>query len=201
MHSFEINWGVVAESDDHAHVRQTYALWPAPVNDDQCFAEAGFSHFQSDDEDWSESHWDRQAEILQQRVLTVLAEIGNAVVLSEPLVEDRSLFRFWKPGEPLPVAEQLRWPILNDSLPEVVIRFGSAVELCAGSGHELYWISRLPDCPVSFETLLAKLAAGWPVKQVQLDWSKLGFTRLGGSVAQGRHGKHVTGSILEGRGC
>ena len=172
-HSFSINWGTVAENGEFPAGWQTFALWPAPVNEDACFAAAGFTHFQYEDENWSEAHWDAQAEILQRRLLAALSTLGSPALLSEPLREKSSILRFWQPGKPLPLIAQLRWPILHDSLPEVVLRFGNAVELRAGSGHELYWIALSPDSPLSFETLLTKIAHVWPVKQVQLDWSKL----------------------------
>lgn len=112
---------------------------------------------------------------MQQRLLEVLATIGAPVLLSESLLAKRALATLWKPGEPLPLVDQLRLSILEDSLPEVGLRFGEVLELRAGSGHELYWVALSPDCPLSFDQLLAQLAVGWPVQQVQLDWSKLGF--------------------------
>jgi hypothetical protein len=92
------------------------------------------------------------------------------------------MLRFWKQGESLSLIEQLSWPVLNDSLPEVVIGFGEAAELRTGSGHELYWIGLGQDSQVSFDTLLAEIAKGWPVERVQLDWSRLGY---GGSNRMG----------------
>jgi len=174
-HSFLINWGEVHGGGEFPAGWKSYALWPAPVNEDECFAEAGFTHFKYEDEQWSEPHWDAQAEILQLRLLEVLATIGAPVVLSTPLLAQRALATFWQPGEPLPLLDQLRLPIQEDSLPEVVLRFGEVLELRAGAGHELYWIALSPDCPLSFDRLLAQLAVGWPVQQVQLDWSKLGL--------------------------
>ncbi|MDD5059451.1 MAG: hypothetical protein PHQ60_16460 [Sideroxydans sp.] len=174
-HSFSINWGEVSASGEFPHGWQIFALWPAPVNEDECFAAAGFTHFKYEDEGWSEQHWDEQAEILQQRLLAAFSALASPALLGEPLRGKRSMLRFWQPGEPLPLAEQLRWPILHDSLPEVAIRFGDAAELRAGSGHELYWIGLSPHSPLSFDALLAQVAIGWPVKQVQLDWSKLGM--------------------------
>lgn len=62
-HSFSINWGEVPAGGEFPAGWRIYALWPAPVNEDVCFAEAGFTHFQYEDELWSEPHWDAQAEI------------------------------------------------------------------------------------------------------------------------------------------
>lgn len=175
VHSFLINWGEVHGDGASPGAWKTYALWPSPVNEDVCFAEAGFTHFQYEDEQWSEPYWDAQAEILQQRLIEVLATIGTPALLSEPLRAKRVLATLWKPREPLPLADQLHLPILEDSLPEVVLRFGDVLELRAGSGHELYWISLSSECPQNFDNVLAQIAGSWLVKQVQLDWTKLGF--------------------------
>lgn len=175
-HSFSIHWGSVSSGAN----KQVYALWPAPVKEDECFAEAGVTHFQYDDENWSEQHWDKQADILQQRLIAVFSSLGTPTLLSEPLLAKRSFLDFWKPGKPLPLNKQLRWPILDDNLPEVIIRFGDAVELRAGSGHELYWISFSSGCPLSFDQVLAQIAGSWPTAQVQLDWNKLGYGREAG---------------------
>lgn len=173
-HSFLINWGEVHGGGEPYAGWNNYALWPAPVNEDVCFAEAGFTHFQYEDEHWSEPHWDAQAEILQQRLLEVFTTIGAPVLLSKPLLAKRALMTLWKAGESLPLIDQLRLPILEDSLPEMVLRFGDVLELRAGLGHELYWIALSPDCPLNFDVVLAQVAGSWPVKQVQLNWAKLG---------------------------
>lgn len=174
-HSFSINWGTVSQNGEFPAGWKTFALWPAPVNEDECFAAAGFTHFQYEDEGWSEAHWDEQAEVLQQRLLGIFSALGSPALLGEPLREKRAMLRWWQPGPPLPLIKQLRWPILQDSLPPVAIRFGNIAELRAGSGHELYWLGLSPHCPASFSDLLVQIAAGWPLKQVQLDWSKLGI--------------------------
>jgi hypothetical protein len=172
-HSFSIHWGAVSAGKN----RQVYALWPTPMNEDVCFEEAGVTHFKYEDENWSEQHWDEKAEILQYRLITVFSYLGAPTLLSEPLLAKRSLEKFWAPGKPLPLIEQLRWPVLDDNLPEVVIRFGDAIELRARSGHELYWISLSSKCSSSFDELLAKIAGNWPTAQLQLDWDKLGYGR------------------------
>jgi hypothetical protein len=181
--SFSINWGVVSGSAQSFF--EWYALWPAPVNDDACFAQAGYGNFQSDDDRYTESYWDAQAEILQQRLIAEFSRFGQPALLNEPLRGKRSMLRFWKQCKPLPLIEQLYWPIMYDSLPEASIRFGDVAELRAGSGHEMYWIGLRADSQMSFDTLLAEIARGWPVERVQLDWSMLGYgcsNRFGGTT-------------------
>lgn len=174
-HSFSINWGEVSGGGGLSANRKIYALWPAPVNEDACFAEAGVTHFKYEDKNWSEPHWDKQADILQQRLIELLSSLGAPALLSEPLLGKRTLLTLMQPRNPLPLIEQLRLPMLDDNLPEVIIRFGDALELRAGSGHELYWIAILPNCPLSFDKLLMQIANSWPIYQVQLDWCKLGY--------------------------
>lgn len=173
--SFVINWGAVSGCGTFLKGMRVYALWPAPVNEDQCFAEAGFNHFKFEDDCWSEAYWDKQAEILQVRLISTLSKAGAPTILSKPLRMKRSMFHLWQLGEPIPLIEQLRGPILNDSLPEVRIRFGEAVDLRAGLGHEIYWIGLHSECQDNFDTLLSEITMGWKVVRVQLDWSRLGY--------------------------
>lgn len=171
--SFSINWGTVNESGDFPPGWQVYALWPSPVNDDVCFKEAGYNDFQSEDENYSEAYWDEQASVLHQRLLDVLCELGKPVLLNKPLLKQRSLANFWKSDEPLPLTEQLDFPICDDNLPFAKVRFAQVAELRTGKGHRLYWIGLSPESPLNFTGVLLAAAKGWPRRCVQLDWSKL----------------------------
>ncbi|MDD4963647.1 MAG: hypothetical protein PHI11_06990 [Gallionella sp.] len=168
-HSFTLHWGMVSEQ----HEQSLYALFPSPVNDDVCFAEAGHRDFQSDDADYSEVYWDAQAALLHQRVWSALSALGVATLCSPPLYPVRPWWQFWQAPAPLSLIEQLELPMYEDSLPAARVRFGSAVEIETGNGHQLYWIRLLPDCPVDFATLLTQLKGDWESKQVLLDWQKL----------------------------
>ncbi|MDD4930160.1 MAG: hypothetical protein PHP85_12910 [Gallionella sp.] len=172
--SFAINWGTVADGGRYPSGWQVYALWPAPVNDDECFKAAGFFDFQSMDENYSEAYWDEQAEILQQRLVEVFVGLGKPALLSKPLCAGRRLLNFWTSCKPLPLSDQLNWPALDDNLPQAVVRFGELAEVRTGNGHRLYWIALSPDCPLNFTGILLVLAKGWPRRCVQLDWTRLG---------------------------
>lgn len=172
--SFEINWGSVPDDERFSADWQVYALWPAPVNDDACFAAAGFSYFHSKDENWVEQYWDEQAELLTRRLLEIFSGIGKPNLLSQALLSPRAVLKFWAPRVALSLIEQLRQPIQWDSLPEVTIRFGHAAELRAGNGHELYWIALAPSNSMTFDTVLMQISDIWPIRQVQLDWRYLG---------------------------
>lgn len=171
--SFSINWGVVAEGGDFSAGWQAYALWPAPVNDDECFHDAGYSDFQSEDENYSEAHWDEQAGIFHRRLIDLLQGMGEAQLLSKPLLKPRSIARFWRVEEPLLLSEQLEWPLIDDNLPDARVRFGQLAELRTGNGHRLYWLGLSPDSPLNFTGVLVATAKGWPRRRVQLDWAKL----------------------------
>ena len=171
--SFSINWGIVPDGGDFPAGWQTYALWPAPVNDDECFWHAGYSDFQSEDENYSEAYWDEQAEILHRRLIEVLQGMGDAQLLSKPLLKQRSVLRFWQPDEALPLIEQLKLPLFDDSLPTAKVRFGQVAELRVGNGHCLYWLGLSPESPLDFTGVMAEAAKGWPRSCVQLDWSRL----------------------------
>lgn len=171
--SFSINWGVVACGGDFPDGWQTYALWPAPVNDDTCFLHAGYGDFQSQDENYSEVYWEEQAGIFHQRLIALLQGIGRAELLSKPLSKRRGLMGFWARREPLPLPEQLEWPLVDDNLPSARVRFGQVAELRTGDGHRLYWLALSPESPLNFTGVLVATTQGWPRRCVQLDWEKL----------------------------
>ncbi|MDD2775317.1 MAG: hypothetical protein PHU06_05125 [Gallionella sp.] len=167
--SFTLHWGIVSEQPNQS----LYALFPSPVNDDVCFAEAGHCDFQSDDADYSEGYWDAQAAILHQRVWSALSALGAATLCSPPLYPAQAWWQFWHAPAPLPLMKQLELSMYEDNLPTARVRFGSAVEIETDNGHQLYWIRLLPDCPMDFATLLTGLKGEWVSKQVMLDWQKL----------------------------
>ncbi|MDD5612578.1 MAG: hypothetical protein PHF75_06025, partial [Gallionella sp.] len=150
-----------------------YALWPAPVNDDECFHKAGYNDFQSQDEHYCEAHWEQQANILHQRLIEVMEAMGQAELLNKPLFKQRTIAGFWTGRKPLPLTEQLWWPLIEDNVPEASVRFGQFVQLRTGNGHHLYWLALSPDAPLNFTGVLQSVAQGWPRRCVQLDWGKL----------------------------
>lgn len=171
--SFSINWGRVEESGDFPGGWQVYALWPAPVNDDECFWLAGYADFQSEDENFSETYWDEQARILHQRLIAALCGLGGPRLISKPLRKQRSIAKFWSQGDSLSLTEQLELPLYDDNLPQARASFGQVAELRTGNGHHLYWVALSPESPLNFTGVLAAVAKGWPRRCVQLDWSKL----------------------------
>lgn len=171
--SFSVNWGGGIEGRNFPTGWRVYALWPAPVNDDECFRQAGYNDFQSDDDNYSEAYWDEQAAILHQRLIGVLLGMGKAKLLSKSLCGQRTMARFWQLGEPLPLIEQLALPTWQDNLPETRVRFGEVAELRTGKGHKLYWIGLSPESPLNFTGILVVAAKSWPRRCVQLDWGKL----------------------------
>jgi hypothetical protein len=153
---------------------QVTALWPAPVNDDACFAAAGFHEMQSDCEDFMERYWDNQADLLHSLIVRFLTDIGEPALQSVPLLSNQPWFHFWQKPIWLPLSEQLEQPMLNDSLPDCDLRFGSLVGVRSGNGHRLYWLGFAPQSLVQLANLLEQLGARWNIRNIALDWHKLG---------------------------
>lgn len=159
---------------------QVHALWPAPVNPDVCFAEAGFHDFADAD-----ASRDAQADALLQRVLdTLAAHFGPAQLHSAPLRPARPWYRALfglSPPQPLPLWEQLAYPLHDDRCGAADIRFGSSRARVRGSGgHLLLWIDWPSQAPLDFRAFVHQVAAGAPVEQTELKWPALwpaGFKR------------------------
>lgn len=167
MPPFSIHWSPVPHP---AADSRLFALWPAPVNDDACFRAAGFTEFGDADD-----AWDREAELLLGRVIDELRTRGEPCLRSEPLVKPLPWYRrLLSRPPPLPLREQIEWPMHWDNLPDCIVDFGaSGARLRTGQGHEIYWIT-LPaaDAP-SFEPAARRLAAGHPLVRTDLRWSCL----------------------------
>lgn len=143
------------------------ALWPAPVNPDACFEEAGFRDFGDND-----VVWDENAGFLLRRLLAKLSRWGEARLLSRPLMT--AVPWYWRPFRqptPLALVEQVELPIQWDSLPRCHVAFGDGgVALHAGDGHCLFWVTLPEGEPEGF---IREVAEGWPVVRTGLKWEVL----------------------------
>ena len=96
------------------------AIWPAPVNHDVCFKEAGFSLFGDNDADW-----DQAAERLLARVVGILSRHGAPKLVSKPLRDNLPWYlRPFRAARELPLIEQALLPMRLDFLPQFHARFG-----------------------------------------------------------------------------
>jgi hypothetical protein len=153
---------------------QLFALWPAPVNHDVCFEEAGFTDFGDRDE-----VWDIKADGLLTRLLAELQRLGSPRLTSEPLFHDPSpwyLRLFGKTGntKPLELREEIELRLYEDNVPDCVVFFGdSGVSLNTSFGHQIFWIGLPEILSAGFVQCLGRVAGSHPLIQTDLKWDRL----------------------------
>jgi hypothetical protein len=158
------------------------AIWPAPVNADACFADAGFHDFADTDDEWG-ADWRG----IVSRALARLEQNGSPSVRIEAgicrggfLSHVSWIFSwllpqrlFLKPVH-LPIAEQIFVVTTDDQFGEVFIEYGMPpmVRLLASGGHEVLWIGwTTPEyVPRRF---VEEIAAELPVVRTALHWCAL----------------------------
>lgn len=169
-HPFRVHWAQV-DAASRPTDGVTFALWPAPVNADECFRAAGFTDFGDADD-----AWDEEAESLLRRMVDSLSAYGEPRLRSAPLSPHprwRDRLRSRAP-QPLPLTEQLLTPMWWDSLPDAIVEFGSpAVSLRGGSGHVLLWITLPATDAERFEDALPAIAGVHPLIRTDLAWEHL----------------------------
>lgn len=170
---FHIHWSVVDEPAAAAYTQPNcdlIALWPAPVNHDVCFAEAGFANFGDNDQDW-----DLAAEGLLRRVISKLTAHGAANLMSQQLREHLPWYlRLFRSAEPLPLLEQVLQPIHWDSLTHCHITFGEqGAALRTGNGHFLLWLTMPRHEASSPSNFVNEVAGSTPVTRTELKWQAL----------------------------
>ncbi len=170
--AFEVHWSTVPPDAGQGPASpgcRLLAIWPAPVNHDACFKEAGFTLFDDNGEAWEQS-----AEELLQGLLAALSRWGEARLASKPLRDDPPWYlRPFRDGQELPLVQQALWPMLSDSLPSFRAQFGrSGAALQTGDGHFLLWVSLPETGPDAFE-FVHGLAGPWPVVETRLRWAAL----------------------------
>ena len=174
MHApFEIHWSRVPPSESRIPVaRGQYllAMWPAPVNYDECFKAAGFSNFADNDDEW-----DARAEDFLTRVLTELLVYGSGVLQSAPLTKGLPWYR--RPFQVAPthtLINQILLPMHWDSLPACHVSFGgNMAALRTGDGHFLLWLTLPAQGQFQLKSFLSKVAGPWPVLETHLNWRAL----------------------------
>lgn len=150
---------------------QLFALWPAPVQHDRCFAAAGFTDFSDGGEAWDEDY-----ERLIAVVLAVLGEHGQASVHAEALEKrpgllERLRLRRAEVATPL---QQLLWADFDDNSP-IRVAFGAPARAFVqrSDGHEILWIWLHRDLAATWPALLGRAAGDVPVVQTDLAWDHL----------------------------
>lgn len=169
---FDIHWSEVEPPLPPALAAaagSVVALWPAPVNADECFKAAGFSDFADHDD-----AWDDAAVALLDRVVARLSAFGAPALRSPPLLDSPPWHRRLR-GEvpaPRPLLTQLELPMRWDSLPPCVVAFGDGgASLRTGEGHVILWLTLPPG--VEPAGVVADVAGGHPLSRTTLRWSAL----------------------------
>ncbi|CAN5455974.1 hypothetical protein BH10PSE11_BH10PSE11_19990 [soil metagenome] len=170
--AFQIHWSSIPPKDAEGLAPpdcRLLAIWPAPVNHDACFEEAGFTLFGDNDENWDEA-----AEDLLQRVIENLSRFGAVKQVSKPLRDNPPWYlRLFRTGRELPLQQQASLPMQWDSLPSFHAQFGgSGAALWTGNGHFLLWVSLPNDGPDASE-FVKRIAGPWPVVETGLRWAAL----------------------------
>lgn len=170
--AFQIHWSLVPLEDAGALASpgcRVLAIWPAPVNHDACFTEAGFTLFGDNNE-----AWDQAAEEILRRVIETLSRFGAAKQIGKPLRDNPPWYlRLFRTGHELPLQQQALWPMHWDSLPAFHARFGeSGAALRTGNGHFLLWVS-LPEAGLGASEFVRDIAGPWPVVETKLRWAAL----------------------------
>jgi hypothetical protein len=147
------------------------AVWPAPVNDDACFRQAGFTDFADADE-----AWDREADAFLQRAVDELSRYGPPRIREAAQPRRSWRQRLFGVRAPVPdLLETIRAPTDWDHLPDAVIDFGAAgATLRTGGGHLLLWIT-LPDAEMDafVADSMPRIAAPHPLIRTDLAWEHL----------------------------
>jgi hypothetical protein len=170
--TFQIHWSPVPSEDAGGLASpdcRLLAIWPAPVNHDVCFEEAGFTLFGDNDEEW-----DNAAEEVLRRVIENLSRFGAVKHVSKPLRDNPPWYlRLFQTSRELPLQQQALWPTHSDSLPTFHARFGdSGAALWTGNGHFLLWI-RLPDVGPDAAEFVRTIAEPWTIVETRLRWAAL----------------------------
>ena len=159
------------------------AVWPAPVDADACFRDAGFADFADSDDTW-----DRQWQEVIERAFRSLEPLGLARLskgievyeicksgLIRQLIEVMGLVRPPMKRVPLSVLEQVFVASDDDQFGDVLVDFGlpAKASLSAGSGHPILWVGLRGQCGLTPEILVEGLAENHPITRTSLKWEML----------------------------
>ena len=126
------------------------AIWPAPIDQDACFAAAGFRDFAD-----SNPRWDVEFTDLLRSLVHFLERTGRARATPK-------LF------------DALVAAARDDQFPPCVVQFGDPVQaiIRTSNGHPLFWVWTSGIGPERAQ-LLASVAGDRPVVNTRLDWNAL----------------------------
>jgi len=164
------------------------ALWPGPIDADQCFIEAGFTELYEAENEEAEDAWESEWRELVATVIEQLSVVGDVrprAAVEVLRVEEGSWLRrlfgassLRSPPLELSLLDQILL-VSNDShFGAITVDFGEPPQasLRAGEGHPLLWLS-FDRGAIDSQRLVEQAAAGRPVKQLSLNWERLMWHR------------------------
>jgi hypothetical protein len=184
----QYHWGKVLPATLDARLGrfpEILAIWPAPINADACFVDAGFRDFPDSDEIWDQ--WEHDWQGFVGRVLGQLELFGEIHVKAEARIEDtdarsfskkildRMLSRPAPAPKPTPtLVEQIVTVTNDDRWGEVFVEFGAPAQACllASRGHSILWLGWTARHDTA-EVFVERLADGMPIVQTTLNWQVL----------------------------
>ena len=166
-----IHWGDVGDRGYRGDRGRLFALWPAPVNHDVCFRNAGFDRFADTDD-----AWDADFAIVIQDLLAALRAHGSPVVTGEPIFRRRLIDRLLGKRVPtLALHEQLALVARDDQWLPCHVDFGEPVRavVCVSDGHPILWIWLHQDLANAWQDHLHAIARGGTLIETTLRWEVL----------------------------
>jgi hypothetical protein len=148
-----VHWGKVGPCAWRGQKGTLFGVWPAPLDHDACFAEAGFKDFRDTDDAWEE-----EFEALLQRLVAAFARCG-------PTTSKRP-------------AEVLARAARDDRFEPCVVELGAPPRalLSTSDGHPIVWIWLRDDAAEVWGEALG--LAGLPTVETALTWQRLLPLRL-----------------------
>lgn len=163
--------------DDQRSKHCLYAIWPSPIDADDCFIKAGFTEFTDTDD-----KWDADWRAIISEVISYLSLNGKAVIRQPivPVEKNRLIDRILN-NKPkfndviLSLVEQIELTTLEDNFPLAIVDFGNqySLSLVTGNGHPILWILVDPKTKLHPKEIVNQIGKERKTSQRQLDWSKL----------------------------
>ena len=168
-----IHWGVVPTGKDTPWAgpdTQVTAIWPGPMDHDECLSSAGFSDFKDSDD-----AWDSEFERLGHRLVTWLKRFGEPVIPRPEGVRQAEVHVLsGKPGDS-ELIRRILAPAYDDRERDAIVTFGSppAAVIRTGGSHEIFWLAVRKGETMDREDLLEFMSEGRAVSRTILKWELL----------------------------
>ena len=158
-----------------------HAIWPAPVDGDHCFKEAGFEEFYGVE---AEVTWDTEYLEIIRLMFANLRRFGDPRPRWDIMAIDPVESQDWRPTFP-----RSRWPIVSDPIEQIVVTSNwvaddlgdavidwgqpSIVTVRTSWGRPILWLASSKSSDLSVEELAEQMAGGRTVRKVELRWEHL----------------------------